>query len=207
MEPGRPRPRVPTEGTIYPILGRLTREGLLEASWVDDESPHPRKYYRLTRAGEKRLDTMTAEWRAFAQKIGRLLAAAPKDTDMVLSETGESRVLERIIAERGPPLRVAQAYSTERIIEEAVTTGRFVPMLRATWHAAVSTTVGFAVARGGRAQLPVPAVVSHPVARAAGHAAVRSRRSLARRPAGDAPAVPDSPRAVTTTRGEPVTGP
>ena len=41
-----------TEGTIYPILGRLTREGLLDAYWVDDEAPHARKYYRLTRAGE-----------------------------------------------------------------------------------------------------------------------------------------------------------
>ncbi len=67
---------VVTEGTIYPILGRLTREGLLEASWVEDESPHPRKYYRLTRAGGRRLEAMTAEWHAFSDKIGRLLAAA-----------------------------------------------------------------------------------------------------------------------------------
>src|SRR5262245_66562443 len=34
---------VVTEGTIYPILGRLTREGLLDANWVEDESPHPRQ--------------------------------------------------------------------------------------------------------------------------------------------------------------------
>lgn len=67
---------VVTEGTIYPILGRLTREGLLESTWVDDEAPHPRKYYRLTHAGEKRLDAMSAEWRAFSRKIARLLVAA-----------------------------------------------------------------------------------------------------------------------------------
>lgn len=67
---------VVTEGTVYPILGRLTREGLLDAFWVEDESPHPRKYYRLTRAGDKRLSTMTMEWRAFVAKIGRLLEAA-----------------------------------------------------------------------------------------------------------------------------------
>ena len=42
---------VVTEGTIYPILGRLTREGLLEAEWVEGEAPHPRKYYRLTGEG------------------------------------------------------------------------------------------------------------------------------------------------------------
>ncbi len=33
-----------TEGTIYPILGRLTREGLLAAEWVEDEAPHARKF-------------------------------------------------------------------------------------------------------------------------------------------------------------------
>jgi PadR family transcriptional regulator PadR len=67
---------VVTEGTIYPILGRLTRDGLLEAEWVEDEAPHPRKYYRLTRAGVKRLASMKGEWRAFAGKIDRLMAAA-----------------------------------------------------------------------------------------------------------------------------------
>ena len=69
---------VVTEGTIYPILGRLTRDGLLESTWVDGESAHPRKYYRLTRAGEKRLEAMTAEWHTFSKKIDRLLAAAVK---------------------------------------------------------------------------------------------------------------------------------
>jgi PadR family transcriptional regulator PadR len=69
---------VVTEGTIYPILGRLTRDGLLAAEWVEGEAPHARKYYRLTRAGVKRLDTMKAEWRAFADKIGRLMDAAER---------------------------------------------------------------------------------------------------------------------------------
>jgi len=67
---------VVAEGTIYPILGRLTREGLLDAQWVEGEAPHPRKYYRLTKLGAKRLDHMTREWRAFAEKINRLIDAA-----------------------------------------------------------------------------------------------------------------------------------
>jgi len=65
---------VVTEGTIYPILGRLTREGLLAAEWVEGEAPHARKYYRLTRLGTKRLAEMTEQWRVFAAKIGRLIA-------------------------------------------------------------------------------------------------------------------------------------
>ena len=69
---------VVTEGTIYPILGRLTREGLLEAEWVDGEAPHPRKYYRLTRLGVKRLADMKGAWRAFAEKIDRLVDAADR---------------------------------------------------------------------------------------------------------------------------------
>jgi hypothetical protein len=60
----------------------------------------------------------------------------------------ERESLERILAELGPPLRVAQAYSAERTIDEAVATGRFVPMLRAIRHVAGRTVVGFWVAVG-----------------------------------------------------------
>ena len=67
---------VVTEGTIYPILGRLTREQLLESEWVEGEAAHPRKYYRLTRLGAKRLADMKGDWRAFAEKIERLMVAS-----------------------------------------------------------------------------------------------------------------------------------
>ena len=69
---------VVTEGTIYPILGRLAREGLLASEWVEGEAPHPRKYYRLTKTGATRLVEMKTEWRAFSDKIGRLLEAAER---------------------------------------------------------------------------------------------------------------------------------
>ena len=72
---------VVTEGTIYPILGRLSREGLLEAKWVDGEAAHARKYYRLTRLGQKRLADMKGEWRAFTDKIERLIEASTRKTD------------------------------------------------------------------------------------------------------------------------------
>ena len=64
------------------------------------------------------------------------------------SAPSERDALEKILAELGPPLRVAQAYSAERTIDEAVTTGRVVPMARAIWHLAVTTLVGSAVATG-----------------------------------------------------------
>jgi uncharacterized membrane protein len=60
----------------------------------------------------------------------------------------EREALEKILADVGPPLRVAQAYSAERIIDEAVTTGRVVPIARAVWHLAVTTVRGFVVGLG-----------------------------------------------------------
>lgn len=60
----------------------------------------------------------------------------------------EREVIERILAELGPPLRVAQAYSTERTIDEAVTTGRLVPMIRAVGQVALTTITGFFAALG-----------------------------------------------------------
>ena len=66
---------VVTEGTIYPILGRLARDGLLEAEWVQ-ETKHPRKYYRLTRAGRRRLEDMISIWSNFTHKIDRLIDLA-----------------------------------------------------------------------------------------------------------------------------------
>ncbi len=71
---------VVTEGTIYPILGRLTREGLLRAEWVEGEAAHARKYYHLTPAGRRRLHEMKATWRAFTDKIGRLIAAEERQS-------------------------------------------------------------------------------------------------------------------------------
>ena len=60
----------------------------------------------------------------------------------------ERRALEKILDELGPPLRVAQAYSAERTIDEAVTTGRLVPTLRAIQHIAITTISGFLAALG-----------------------------------------------------------
>ena len=63
------------DGDLVPLTMR-EREGLLDATWVDDEAPHPRKYYRLTRPGARRLAEMEAEWRAFTRKIDRLIEAS-----------------------------------------------------------------------------------------------------------------------------------
>jgi uncharacterized membrane protein len=59
------------------------------------------------------------------------------------AKADERVAVERVLAELGPPLRVAQAYSHEMTLDEAVTTGRFLPMARALWHLATTSIFGF----------------------------------------------------------------
>lgn len=55
----------------------------------------------------------------------------------------ERDALERILSELGAPLHVAQAYASEMTMEEAATTGRLAPVLRAVWHLATTSLGGF----------------------------------------------------------------
>jgi uncharacterized membrane protein len=68
--------------------------------------------------------------------------------DQVEPVPDERTALERVLAELGPPLRVAQAYSAEMTIEEAVATGKVTPTARALWHLATTTLLGFFPALG-----------------------------------------------------------
>ena len=68
-----------TEGTIYPLLARLEREGLLRAEWVEGEGPRARKYYQLTTAGRTRMKNMALEFRAIATGMEQMIAAVMGD--------------------------------------------------------------------------------------------------------------------------------
>lgn len=57
------------EGTLYPLLSRLRREGLLEYEWVESESGPPRKYYSLTTEGDHQLDALHAYWQGLNKTI------------------------------------------------------------------------------------------------------------------------------------------
>jgi uncharacterized membrane protein len=60
----------------------------------------------------------------------------------------ERMMLEKILAELGPPQRVAQAYSVERTVDEAIVTGKIWPIARAVWHVAMSGVFGFLAGLG-----------------------------------------------------------
>lgn len=61
------------EGTIYPLLNRLKREGLVEYTW--EESPHgpPRKYYSLTPDGKLALKQLQDAWSTLSSSITSLI--------------------------------------------------------------------------------------------------------------------------------------
>jgi PadR family transcriptional regulator PadR len=61
------------EGTLYPLLSRLKAEGWLDSDWVEAQAGHPRKYYRLTPTGRRRLVRMVRSWSSFAASLERLL--------------------------------------------------------------------------------------------------------------------------------------
>jgi PadR family transcriptional regulator PadR len=57
------------EGTLYPLLSRMRREGTVEYEWVESDVGPPRKYYRLTEKGEGQLEAMHDYW----QKLSKIL--------------------------------------------------------------------------------------------------------------------------------------
>jgi len=64
---------VTTEGTLYPLLGRLRREGAVETTWRESPSGPPRRYYRLTPDGQAALDGFLVEWTRFRDSVDALL--------------------------------------------------------------------------------------------------------------------------------------
>ena len=69
-----------TEGTLYPLLDRLKREGLVDARWVQEGDSRPRKYYQLTKQGEDKLAALVQAWQQSVADINALLAA-PASTE------------------------------------------------------------------------------------------------------------------------------
>lgn len=63
-------------GTLYPILHRLEKEGLIAGSWSDPEKGRPRKQYAVTEAGRTYLDELIESWKTLQAKLESIL-----DTD------------------------------------------------------------------------------------------------------------------------------
>lgn len=64
---------VTSEGTIYPLLSRLRREGWVTTTWVESDAGPPRRYYALTESGRGALTSFTNEWHRFRDAVDQLL--------------------------------------------------------------------------------------------------------------------------------------
>ena len=60
---------VTSEGTIYPLLSRLRRDGLVDSTWSESPAGPPRRYYRATRAGRRALEAFANEWERFRDGV------------------------------------------------------------------------------------------------------------------------------------------
>src|SRR5687767_13605290 len=65
------------EGSLYPALHRLERDGSIEAAWATTENNRQAKYYRLTRAGRRRLAVEREDWKRLAEAMTKVVAARP----------------------------------------------------------------------------------------------------------------------------------
>jgi PadR family transcriptional regulator PadR len=60
------------EGTLYPLLSRMRREGLLDYEWRESEAGPPRKYYQLTPRGRTQLAELNAYWRSLNRTVTQI---------------------------------------------------------------------------------------------------------------------------------------
>ena len=67
-----------TEGTLYPLLSRLRRDGLVKTEWRESSDGPPRRYYELTADGRRALTGFRNEWTTFRAAVDGILKEATK---------------------------------------------------------------------------------------------------------------------------------
>ncbi|PWJ56250.1 PadR family transcriptional regulator, regulatory protein PadR [Quadrisphaera granulorum] len=70
-----------SEGTIYPLLARLRKDGLVETTWRESVSGPPRRYYSTTPAGVAALGSFSAEWARFRDGVDAVLTSATRPVE------------------------------------------------------------------------------------------------------------------------------
>ena len=60
------------EGTLYPLLSKMRRDGLVDYKWQESDAGPPRKYYQLTAKGKSQLAELTDYWKQLNATIAQL---------------------------------------------------------------------------------------------------------------------------------------
>lgn len=63
------------EGTLYPALWRLESKNLIDAEWGLSENNRKAKFYKLTSAGKKRLQSESTNWETYVTAVAKVLSA------------------------------------------------------------------------------------------------------------------------------------
>ena len=61
------------EGTLYPLMRRLESQGLLTSDWQVVDEKRPRRYYRISRQGEKVLKELSYDWEQLKKVMSKML--------------------------------------------------------------------------------------------------------------------------------------
>ena len=64
------------QGSLYPALIRLEKQGLITSEWGTSEAGRRAKYYALTSKGRLQMEAETANWRTFASVVNLILETA-----------------------------------------------------------------------------------------------------------------------------------
>jgi PadR family transcriptional regulator, regulatory protein PadR len=67
------------QGSLYPALYRLEHEGWIAGEWGQSENKRRARFYRLTAAGRRRLETEARKWNQFADVVGAILSTVPEE--------------------------------------------------------------------------------------------------------------------------------
>lgn len=62
-----------SEGTLYPLLARLRKTGLVDTTWQESGEGPPRRYYSLTRGGADSLAAFRRTWKPFKEAVDAAL--------------------------------------------------------------------------------------------------------------------------------------
>ena len=66
------------QGTLYPALYRLERQGLIRSEWKATENNRRARYYSLTRRGRRQFSDEVAQWRRMSRAVNLVLDATIK---------------------------------------------------------------------------------------------------------------------------------
>ena len=66
------------QGSLYPALYRLEHQGWIASEWGESDNKRKAKFYRLTAAGRRQLDSETDKWNRMASLIGEILHTTPE---------------------------------------------------------------------------------------------------------------------------------